>query len=99
MAEFTAIWNALSAGELAPSLKGRTDLKSYFHGTSTCRNFYVNYAGGASTRPGLAYVGTCKQAGDLDPPRDIPFQFSLNQGYVLEFGEEYMRIKSDGAYV
>lgn len=51
------------------------------------------------SRAGLAYVGTCKQSGNLLPPRDIPFQFSLNQGYVLEFGEKYMRIKSDGAYV
>ena len=95
----TSIQNSLSGGELSPLVRGRTDLKSYFSGTTTCRNFYASYEGGVSSRAGLAYVGTCKQSGDLDPPRDIPFQFSLNQGYVLEFGEEYMRIKSDGAYV
>jgi len=95
----TSIQNSLSGGELSPLVRGRTDLKSYFAGTTTCRNFYSSYEGGVSSRAGLAYVGTCKQAGDLDPPRDIPFQFSLNQGYVLEFGEEYMRIKTDGAYV
>lgn len=69
------------------------------------RNFWVNYRGGASSRAGLAYVGTClqsiinkKNATDFSP-RDIPFQFNINQGYVLEFGDRYMRIKSNGGYI
>ena len=95
----TTIQNSLSGGELSPLVRGRTDLKSYFSGTTTCRNFYACYEGGVSSRAGLAYVGTCKQPGTSAPPRDIPFQFSLNQGYALEFGDQYMRIKSDGAYV
>lgn len=92
------IQNALNAGELSPSLYGRTDLDKYHLGCSTARNFFANYRGGLSSRAGLAYVGMCKQQYPV-PPRDIPFQFSLNQGYVLEFGQEYMRIKSNGAYV
>lgn len=63
------------------------------------RNFFVNYRGGASSRAGLAYVGMCKQPGTSAPPRDINFQFNINQGYVLEFGDQYMRIKSAGAYI
>lgn len=66
----------------------------------------MDYRGGASSRAGLAYVGMCKQgAPNLggtptnNPPRDINFQFSISQGYALEFGDQYMRIKSDGAYV
>lgn len=90
---------SLSSGELSPSLRGRTDLQKERSGTTTCRNFFANYRGGVSSRAGLAYVGTCKQPGTSAPPRDIPFQFSLNQGYVLEFGDLYMRIKTDGAYV
>lgn len=92
------IQNALSAGELSPSLYGRLDLEKWRSGTSTCRNFFASYRGGVSSRAGLAYVGTCKQPGTSAPPRDIPFQFSQNQGYVLEFGDQYMRIKTDGAY-
>lgn len=90
--------SALSAGELSPSLFGRIDIKKFGEGTSTCRNFFSNYRGGVSSRAGLAYVGTCLQQYPI-PPRDIPFQFSLNQGYVLEFGQMYMRTKTDGAYV
>lgn len=96
---FSSIQNGFSAGEFSPSLFGRTDLAKYHLGTSTCRNFFVNYRGGASSRAGFAYVGTCKQSGSAAPPRDIKFQFNINQGFALEFGDQYMRIKSDGAYV
>lgn len=89
---------SLSAGELSPSLRGRQDLKKVADGCTTSRNFFANYRGGVASRAGLAYVGTCKQQYP-NPPRDIPFQFSLNQGYALEFGHLYMRIKSQGAYV
>lgn len=87
------------AGEVSPSLYGRTDLAKFHQGAFTMRNYFVNYRGGAASRAGTAYVGTCRQPGTAAPPRDIPFQFSLTQGYALEFGDNYMRIKSQGAYV
>lgn len=93
-----SIQNSLSAGELSPSVWGRTDIQKYHSGTTTCRNFFANYRGGVSSRAGLAYVGMCKQQYPV-PPRDIPFQFSVDQGYALEFGEHYMRVKSNGGYV
>ncbi|MEI6282506.1 MAG: ubiquitin-activating E1 FCCH domain-containing protein, partial [Alphaproteobacteria bacterium] len=37
--------------------------------------------------------------GGNTPPRLITFQFSLNQGLVLEFGARYMRVISLGAFV
>lgn len=93
------IQNSFVAGEISPSLFGRTDLKKYHAGASTMRNFFANYRGGSASRAGTAYVGACKQPGNAAPPRDIPFQFSLNQGYVLEFGDQYMRIKTNGEYI
>lgn len=97
-----SIQTAFSAGELSPSLFGRTDLAKYHLAASTMRNFFVNYRGGASSRAGFKYVLACKQpatASDTTPPRFIPFQFNINQGYELEFGDEYMRIISNGAYI
>ncbi len=91
--------NSLSAGEISPSLWGRIDLEKIHSGTSTCRNFFANYKGGVCSRPGLAYVGTCLQEGNDLPPRDIPFQFSIFEGAILEFGQEYLRFKRDGGYV
>jgi hypothetical protein len=87
------------SGELSPKLFGRVDFAKYQFGCSTMRNFFVNVSGGASSRAGFAYIGTCLQSGDALPPRDIKFQFNINQGYALEFGNFYMRIKSNGAYV
>ncbi len=96
---FQTIQNGFVAGELSPSLWGRTDLAKYHQGAFTMRNFFVNYRGGAASRAGSAYVGMCKSPWYLDPPRDIQFQFSITQGYALEFGQQYMRIKYQGAYV
>lgn len=103
---FPVLQNSFISGELSPSLFGRTDKAQYKNGASTMRNFVVNYRGGAMSRAGFAYVGMCKQgAPNLggtptnNPPRDINFQFSINQGYALEFGDQYMRVKYRGAYV
>lgn len=101
-----SIQNGFAAGEVSPSLWGRTDLAKYKLGASTARNMFINYRGGLSSRAGKAYVGMCKQGAPNPggtstnfPPRDIPFQFNLGQGFTLEFGDLYMRIKSSGAYI
>lgn len=101
----STIQNSFAAGEFSPSLFGRTDLKKYHSAASTYRNMFANYRGGGASRAGYAYVGTCLQTAKNRtnltdyPPRDIPFQFNILQGYALEFGDQYMRIKTDGAYV
>lgn len=103
----TSIQNSFNVGEISPKIWGRTDLAKLRNGSSTMRNFFVDYRGGAKTRAGTAYVGMCKQgapnAGGVgsinNPPRDINFQFNIYQGFELEFGQFYMRVKSQGAYV
>lgn len=99
------IQNSFISGELSPAVLGRTDKPQYRNGASTMRNAFVRYTGGAYSRAGGAYCGMCKQgapnAGGTptsNPPRDINFQFSIKQGFPLEFGDQYMRIKSNGAY-
>ena len=90
---------AFTAGEISPSLFGRSDLARYHVGASTFRNGFVSYRGGYYSRAGTAFVGFSKQTGRNFPPRLITFQFSINQGLALEFGNFYMRVISDGAYV
>lgn len=100
------IQNSFISGELSPSVIGRTDRPQYRNGASTMRNAFVRYTGGASSRAGLAFCGMCKQdapniggTSTKNPPRIIEFQYSINQGFSLEFGDQYMRILSQGAYV
>jgi hypothetical protein len=100
------IKTAFVTGELSPDLSGRVDLEKYSSAAATFRNGYVNYRGGYNSRAGLAFVGYSKQTSNsiflgttAPPPKLIPFKFSVQQGLVLEFGEEYMRVISQGAYV
>jgi hypothetical protein len=59
----------------------------------------VAIQGGAISRQGTAFVGYSKQTGRAYPPRLIDFQYSVAQGLALEFGNEYMRVISNGAFV
>jgi hypothetical protein len=91
--------SAFVAGELSASVAGRFDVARIHVGAFTMRNFYVSYKGGANSRAGTSFVGFSKQTGRSYPPRMIPFQFSINQGLALEFGNYYMRVVFDGAFV
>ena len=90
---------AFTVGEVGPPLFGRSDLARFHVGASTVRNCFIKYQGGASSRAGTEFVGFSKQTGRNWPPRLIPFQFNINQGLALEFGDEYMRVIQNGAFV
>ena len=78
---------SFNSGEWAPSLYSRVDLEKYRSAAALIRNFFVDYRGGVSTRPGTRYVATT-----ISPvTRLIPFQASNTVGYVLEFGHYYIR--------
>ena len=97
----TIIQPSFAVGEVSPSLFGRVDLAKFHVGCATMRNFYVNYKGGASSRAGTKFIGNSREVPSANntPPRLIRFQFNLEQGLVLEFGNLYMRVISNGAYV
>ena len=88
---------SLNGGEWSPKLFARVDLQKYRSGAALLENFFVDYRGGASTRPGTKYILQCyKSATNV---RLIPFQASFEVGYVLEFGDQYIRFFFDGAPV
>lgn len=88
---------SFAAGEVAPELYGRPDLAKYHIGARTMLNWYALNKGGASNRPGTAWVGEIVDSGAKG--RLIPFQFSTLQTYVLEFGNLKLRIITNGGYV
>lgn len=57
----------------------------------------MDYRGGASTRPGTKYILQCFKSATA--VRLIPFQASFSVGYVLEFGDRYIRFFFQGAPV
>ena len=93
-----SIQTSMNAGEISPELYGEVDLKKFSSAVTTGRNFIANYRGGLLSRGGLAFVGRCKQNPPY-PPRPLSFQFSLDQGYIIEAGDNYFRFVYRGGYV
>jgi hypothetical protein len=93
------IQTSFAAGEISPSVWARVDLAKYKVGAATMRNFFVDYRGGAASRPGTRYVATSATPASGPPPRLVPFQFSTLQSYVLEFGAGYIAFYKNGAQV
>lgn len=91
------IQHSFNSGEWAPHLWARTDVEKYHSGAALLRNFYVDYRGGASTRSGTKYV--IRAYKDSTAVRLIPFQASISLGFVLEFGDQYVRFHRNGAPV
>lgn len=78
-----------SKGELSPRIEGRPDLAPYFEGGQTVLNWYLLRQGGLTRRPGTFKVQETK-----NPAFDtvlIPFEFSVNDAYIIEFGHFYIR--------
>ena len=90
-----------TAGELTPLMEGRTDMAKYQSGCLLMENFLVLPHGPAQVRPGFKYVAEIKDSSK--PAKLIPFQFSTEQAYILEFGESggagYMRVYMDQGQV
>lgn len=91
------IQTSFNAGEWAPALNARVDLAKYHSGAALLLNFFVDYRGGATTRPGTKYVLQCYKPATT--VRLIPFQASFTVSYILEFGNNYIRFFTNGAPV
>lgn len=89
------IQTAFHTGELAPSLYARVDLAKYHSAAALLENFYVDYRGGASSRPGTKYILQAYKSATA--VRLIPFQASFTVNYVLEFGDQYIRFFNNGS--
>ncbi len=88
---------SFAGGEISPSLYARTDSAAYASWLKTARNFYVHPQGGASNRPGTAFMGEAKLPGKAC--RVIPFVLGEEEAYVLEMGEKYLRIYTSSGQV
>lgn len=88
---------SFTGGEWAPSLYGRTDLQKYASACRTMKNFIIHPHGGASNRAGTQFIHEVKDSSAKT--RLIPFQFSVTQSYILEFGNQYIRFYKDGGII
>jgi hypothetical protein len=101
MAKSSAPFTNFTAGELSPRLDGRTDLAKYFNGCKKLQNFLTFPQGGVTRRPGTEYIADGRNAGGVSyfQLRLIPFEFNVEQTYILEFSAGKFRIFKDGGIV
>ncbi len=94
MAETWATQTNFTAGELSPQLLGRTDVSKYGNGVFTGRDVIIRKHGPIQRRSGTLFIAEAKDTA-ANPVRLVPFRFSNNEQYVLEFGDQYVRFYRD----
>ena len=86
-----------TAGELTPKLAGQVDFKKYNNGVEILENMTVFPQGGATRRYGTKFVAEVKDSSKIT--RLIPFEFNIEQSYILEFGNQYIRFFKDNGQI
>jgi hypothetical protein len=85
-------------GEIAPTMRGRTDVALYERALALGRNFLIGMDGSASNRPGMVSCAKTKFS-NASKAGLFPFIFGGGQNYMLEFGVGYIRFFQLGAPV
>jgi len=84
-------------GEISPELQARIDTSQYGAAARRVRNFIVQRYGGVSFRPGFRFVG---EVDDVEKKlRYIPFQYNMEQAYIMALEDENMRLLTAGGFV
>jgi len=91
------IQTSFNAGQWSPLLEGRVDLEKYDSALFRCEGFLLDPRGPAHLCPGLRYIAGTKTNASVS--RLIPFEFSVTQAYILEFGDLYIRFYRDQAQI
>lgn len=96
MAYVHLLKESFNAGEISPLLTARVSAPVHASGCAKLENFIPRVQGGVFKRPGLEYIGQPKNGTGLNT-RLFGFKRSTDINYMLEIGEEYIRIWSGGA--
>ncbi|WP_256753508.1 hypothetical protein [Mesorhizobium sp. Mes31] len=91
------VQDVFTRGEISPRLHARASLDFYRAALSKCENFVTLPHGGIRKRGGTYFAGEVKVS--ARKTRLVPFIFSADQAYALEFGDQYIRVYAYGARV
>lgn len=90
MPRASPIQTDFSTGEISPTVLGRVDADRYKTALAKCENFFPTAQGALVRRSGTRFVS--EVANSINFTRLVPFEFSVDQSYILEFGNEVMRV-------
>ncbi len=105
MSSLSVTQNSFNSGELSPLMSARIDQTRYSSGCRTLYNMLLHPHGGAYRRSGLRYMGAAQEFDVENSTEDehivrlVPFVFSEEQSYVLEFTHEKIRFWYQGGLV
>lgn len=102
MARFVDVTTNFSTGELDPLLRARVDLATYSNALAKATNVLIQPQGGLRRRPGLKHIlelpnSSTPSAGN--GVRLVPFQFSVDDSYMLCFTHQRMYVIKNGAVI
>jgi hypothetical protein len=97
MPKASPLQSSFSGGEYSPLLYGRVDADRYKTGLAVCKNYVPLIQGPLTRRPGTFWVSECKDS--TKAARLVEFEYSTEQAYIIEFGDNYIRFYRDNAQV
>jgi hypothetical protein len=102
MPRFVEFQTNFSTGELDPLLRSRVDLAAYANALAKATNVLIQPQGGLRRRPGTKHIlelpnTSTDSAGN--GVRLVPFQFSVDDSYMLCFTHQRMYVIKDGVVV
>ena len=86
--------SSFAGGEISPALKGQTQFSKYGIAAQKLINMIPEPLGGVANRPGMYFLGHTLHNSHA---RLINFEYSAATQYLLEFGDHYIRVWSEGA--
>jgi hypothetical protein len=96
---FVELQSNFSTGELDPLLRARVDLQAYNNALAKATNVLIQPQGGLKRRPGTKYILELPNSGASSAGngvRLVPFQFSVDDSYMLCFTHNRMYIIKNG---
>lgn len=97
MARASAIQQSFNGGEFSPLLSARDDFSKYKNGCKVLKNNVPTVQGPYTRRPGFYFTREVKDSSK--ETRLIPFEFSTEQAYIIEVGDQYMRFYKDNGII
>lgn len=90
---------AFSGGIISPGMYSRKDVPKFDSGLKDALNVILRAQGGIANRAGTILAGGFDNSTVDGHPWLIPFEFSSDDSYQLEFSEGVMRVLKRGEYV
>jgi hypothetical protein len=102
VARFISFQTNFSTGELDPRLRSRVDLEQYNNALEQATNVVIQPQGGLKRRPGLKHIFELPNTGVESAGngvRLIPFEFNVDDSYMLAFTHQRMHVIKNGALI